>query len=172
MTIVTLSIPCNFVEDFKVGENLALNARLLCKFAEADGGFHKLIVVQASSIVESALAQIISRAKNFSGEGVPNFSEEDRAGINKGDIGRFKTIIDVMAKYNVLDGLGSDVYDDLNKLREYWIAAGRNEPSAFSDTVRQWVLGFSVRILTHLSDRFPRPKDLDQCVEVLIMPTA
>jgi hypothetical protein len=172
MTIATVSIPCNFVADLRVGEDLALNARLLCKFVDSNGGFQKLIVTQASSMVESALAQIISRGKNFSREGVPNFSEEDQVGINKGAPGRFNTIINVMKKYHALDSLGSDVYDDLDKLKEYWIAVGRNEPSAHSDGVAHWALGFSARILTHLSERFSRPSDLEQCLEVLTMPTA
>jgi hypothetical protein len=172
MTIATVSIPCNFVADLGVGEDLARNARLLCKFVESNGGFQKLIVMQSSSMVESALAQIISRGKNSSREGVPNFSEEDQVGINKGAPYRFNTIINVMKKYHALDSLGSDVYDDLNKLKEYWIAVGRNEPSAHSDGVAHWALGFSARVLTHLSEHFYRPNDLEQCHEVLTMPTA
>ena len=36
----------------------------------------------------------------------------------------------------------------------------RDDPTALSDAVSHWVLGFNLRILAHLNDRFPRPKEL------------
>jgi hypothetical protein len=50
---------------------------------------------------------------------VPNISEADRAEIEGKKIERFKTIIEIMKKYRVLDGLGGGIYDELDKLREY-----------------------------------------------------
>jgi hypothetical protein len=35
MPIKTEEIPCNFVVDFKVGDNLVFNADLLCKLTQA-----------------------------------------------------------------------------------------------------------------------------------------
>ena len=55
MQIKTQEIPCNFVGDFKVGDNLVFNAGLLCKLTEVnDGGvFNKLIVLQIGAILRS-----------------------------------------------------------------------------------------------------------------------
>jgi hypothetical protein len=173
MPISTVRIPCSFVEDFKVGETLVLTARVLCIFVEANGEgvFNKLIVMQVGSMVEAALAEIVSRlAQNYNCEGVPNISQEELAAIRKGMIGRFESIIDLLRKRKILDDLGGDIYDELNKLKEYWIKVSLNESSALLDDVRNWVLGFNVRVLTHLSDRFPRPEDPDQHVAVLTIP--
>src|SRR5713101_1496519 len=121
MPIKTEKIPCNFVGDFKVGDNIVFNADLLCKLTEANEGsvFNKLIVVQLGSIVEAALAQIIYRAQNHTREGVPNISEADRSEIEGKKIDKFNSVIDVLKKYKVLDALGGDIYDELHKLRKY-----------------------------------------------------
>ena len=67
MTLKTETISCNFVGDFKVGDNLVFNADVLCKLTVANKGsvFNKPIVIQTGSIVEAALARIIYRAQNY-----------------------------------------------------------------------------------------------------------
>ena len=114
-TIKIEEIPCNFIGDFKVGDNLVFNADLLRKLAEANEGgvYNKAIVVQLGSIVEAALAQIIYRAQNYNREGVPNISEDDRAAIEGKKIDKFSSVIDVLRKYKVLDALGGDIYEEL-----------------------------------------------------------
>ena len=64
MPIKTEEIPCNFVGEFKVGDNLVFNVDLLWELMEANEAneehvFNKLIVLQVGSILEAALAQII-----------------------------------------------------------------------------------------------------------------
>lgn len=175
MTIKTEKIVCKFIGDFKVGDNIARNARVLCKLSELneDGAFNKLMLIQAGSIIEAALSEIVFRAQNFNLEGVPNISEADRAAIAKKEIERFKTLIDVMKKYKILDGLGADVYNELDTLRKYRNrvhiqndteveGVPRDEGRAFNDAILKWALAFNVRILDHLNARFPRPKDLEQ----------
>jgi hypothetical protein len=87
-----------------------------------------------------------------------------------------------MKKYKVLDGLGKDIYDDLHKLRKYRnkihiqedIAidgVSRDEKVAFSDDVRTWAIDLNKRVLLHLSQVFPRPKDLQGFVGSLSVPT-
>jgi hypothetical protein len=73
-------VTCNFNGDFKVGDNLILNADALCKLSNGNekGVFIKLMVIQAGSIVEAALNEIVYRAKTFTKEGVLNISKEDR----------------------------------------------------------------------------------------------
>ena len=67
-------ITCNFIGDFKVGDNIVVNAEALCRLSTTNekGTFNKLMVVQAGSIVEAALDQIIYRAQNYTKEGIPN----------------------------------------------------------------------------------------------------
>jgi hypothetical protein len=83
MAIANEEIACNFTGDFKVGDNLVLNAGTLCALVKSnkDKVFNKLIVVQAAAMVEAALGQIIYRAKRHTREGVPEMSEEDRSAI-------------------------------------------------------------------------------------------
>jgi len=183
MAIKTETIPCNFVGSFKVGDNLVFNAGLLRKLVEANANdeFNKLIVVQAGSIVEAALDQIIYRAQNFNVEGVPNISEADRGEIEGKKVERFNSIIDVMKKYGVLNGLGNDIYGKLHTLRKYrnkvHIQDGidiegvsRDEGTAFSNEIRKWSLDLNVKILKHLSEKFLRPADLEGYVGPLKVP--
>jgi hypothetical protein len=177
-------IPCNFAGDFKVGDNLVFNCNLLRELNEASKGgvFNKTIVLQIGSILEAALGEIIYRAQNFNREGVPNIPEPDRAEIADKKIDKLNSIIDVMKKYKVLDGLGKDIYDDLHKLRKYRnkihiqedIAidgVSRDEKVAFSDDIRMWAIELNKRVLLHLSQTFPRPQDLQGFVEDLSVPT-
>jgi hypothetical protein len=178
-------ILCKFIGDFKVGDNLVRNADALCKLSAANenGLFNKLMVIQAGSIVEASLNEIIYRAQNFNKEKVTNIAEADRKAIAAKDIDKFNTIIDVMKRYKILDGLGAGIYDELHKLRKYrnkvHIQAdvdikdvSRDEDKAFSKTIVDWSLELTVRVLKHLNDKFPRPKDLEQFAHELSIPDA
>lgn len=184
MTMKTETILCRFIGDFKVGDNLVFNADLLCKLVSSDesASFNKLIVLQAGAIIEAALSQIIYRAQNFNREGVPNISEADRLEIEGKKVERFKAIIDVMKKYKILDSYGQGIYDELDRLREYRNkvhiqtdigikGVSRDEEKAFSDDIRKWALQLNVSLLRHLSEQFPRPKDLEQFAHELTVPT-
>jgi hypothetical protein len=90
MAAKTEMLNCFFIGEFKVGDNLVRNANALCRLSELNdkGLFNKLIVIQAGSIVEAALGQIIYRAQNFNREGVPNITEEDRKKIESTEMRR------------------------------------------------------------------------------------
>ena len=182
--MATKDITCNFVGEFKVGDNITRNAASLCKLVEANEGeiFNKLIVVQAGSIIEAALDQIFYRAKNHTKEGVPSISEGDRQKIAAKKIGRFKVIIEKMQEYKLLDELGASIYDDLHKLREYRNRihiqldnelpnVSREEDKAFSKAIVGWSLRLNVSILEHLINRFPRPAHLEQYAHQITVPT-
>lgn len=182
--MATKDITCNFIGDFTVGNNIARNAGALCKLVQAnrEETFNKLIVVQAGSIIEAALDQIFYRAKNFNREGVPSIREGDRQKIAAKKIGRFVVIIEKMQEYKFLDELGADIYDDLDKLREYrnrvhiqldgeLAGVSREEDKAFSNEIVSWALQLNVKILEHLIKRFPRPKHLDQFATQITVPT-
>jgi acetolactate synthase small subunit len=119
-------IVCKFVGDFEVADNIVRNGDALCKLSAANENlvFNKLMVIQASSIVEAGLDQIIYRAKNYNREGVPNISEEDRLAIAATTVEKFNNIIQTMKKYKILDELGTS----------------RNEWTAFSNEIVAWAL--------------------------------
>jgi hypothetical protein len=177
-------IVCIFIGNFKVGDNLVRNADALCKMSKLNenGVFNKLMVVQAGSIVETALGEIIYRAQNFTKEDVPNISKEDQTEIVNKTVELFNTIIQVMEKYKILEGLGDGIYDELHKLRKYRNKVhiqtdvgikdvSRDENVAFSSDIVVWALEFTVRVLKHLNEKFPRPKALEQFAHELSIPT-
>jgi hypothetical protein len=186
MAAIVTKITCKFIGDFKVGDNLVLNADALCKLSNGNekGAFNKLMVIQAGSIVEAALNEIVYRAKTFTKEGVPNISKEDRDEIATKTVEKFSVIIDVMKKYKILDGLGAaTIYDELHKLRKYRNkvhiqtdvdiqGVSRDEPTAFSKTIVGWSLEFTVRVLNHLNATYARPKELEQYAHELSIPSS
>lgn len=175
MAAKTEAITCRFIGDFKIGDNLVRNADALCKLSTANenGMFNKLMVIQVGSIVEASLHEIIYRAQNFTKEGVPNISKDDREELATKTIELFNNIINVMQRYKILDGLGNGIYDELHKLRRYrnkvYIqtdvdinGVSGDENVAFSNDIVTWALAFAARVLRHLNERFPGPKDLEQ----------
>jgi hypothetical protein len=178
----TETIICRFVGDFKVGDNMVYNAKLLCKLAESGSTFNKLMILQAGAITEAALWEIIYRAQNFNREGVPNISEEDRAEIEGRKVERFKAIVDVMKKYKILDKAGVDIYDEPDKLREYRNKVHiqldvklkdvpREEDKAFTDAVRDWALRLNVRVLKFLTENLARPTYLKPFAHDMTVPS-
>ena len=180
----TLDIVCNFIGDFEVADNMVRNGQALCalKAANEDCVFNKLMVIQAGSIVEVALAQIIYRAQNFNREGVPNITEEERLEIADKKVDKLNNIIQLMKKYKILDGLGADeVYDELHKLRKYrnkvhiqkrLMIEGtpQKDDAAFTNAVRKWSLGLCVKIIKHLNEKYARPEPFPQYVDSLEIP--
>lgn len=181
----TLDIVCNFIGDFEVADNMVRNGQALCalKRANEDGVFNKLIVIQAGSIVEVALAQIIYRAQNFNREGVPNITEEERLEIADKKVDKLNNIIQLMKKYKILDGLGADeVYDELHKLRKYRNkvhiqddvdieGVSRREDRAFSDQTVTWSVELCARILNHLNEKYPRPEHVKPFARTISLPS-
>ncbi|MGY2915789.1 hypothetical protein [Bradyrhizobium sp. USDA 3262] len=181
----TKQVVCRFIGDFKVGDNLVRNADALCRLSalNENGVFNKLIVVQTGSIVEAALHEIIYRAQNFTREGVPNITKADRDELATKNVELFNNIINVMKKYDILKGLGADIYDELHKLRKYRNKVHiqtdvdikdvpRDENAAFSAKTVVWALEFAVRVLNHLNEKFSRPKELELFAHSLSIPLA
>jgi hypothetical protein len=138
------------------------------------------MVVQAGSITEAALQQIIYRAREFKREGVVDITEDDRLAIAAKQIEKFDVIIDVMEKYKILNGLGEGIYKDLHKLREYRNkvhiqldveGASRDENVVFSDAICTWALKFNMQVLKHLNEKYPRPKELQVFATPLTLPS-
>jgi hypothetical protein len=92
-------------------------------------------------------------------------------------------IIDVSEKYKLLDELGAGIYKQLHNLRKYrnkihiQLDVGiegvpRDEDKAFSDDIRSWAFDLNVKILDHLSKKYPRPEGLGSFVQPLRVPSA
>lgn len=169
-------ITCNFIGDFKVGDNILANAEALCRLSATNekGTFNKLMVVQAGSIVEAALDQIIYRAQNFTKEGVPNIPDDELKKIRGTEIELFNNIIQAAQAHNFLDGLGGAIYDDLHRLRKLRnrIHIGRDDHDAFGDKEVVWSLALCIRVLKRLAERFPRPKELGVYAHEISIPKA
>lgn len=166
-------ITCNFIGDFKVGDNMVAAARALCRLnTQNEGGiFNKLMVIQVGSIVEAALDQIIYRAQSYVREGVPNIDEDELEAIRSTKIERFNNIIQAMRARGLLDGLEADIYDELDRLRQLRnrihiqfddkpAQIGRDDADAFTEDTVNWALGFCITLLTFLRDEYPRPRQL------------
>jgi hypothetical protein len=173
MAAAIKTITCNFIGDFKVGDNILANATALCRLSSQNdkGIFNKLMVVQAGSIVEAALDQIIYRAQNYTKEGVPNIPDETLKKIRTTKIERFNNIIQAMKKHKLLDGLGENIYKQLDRLREFRNrihiqfddepeGVDRDDSKAFTDATVAESLTVCISILEYLSKTYTRPKDL------------
>jgi hypothetical protein len=128
--------------------HLGTNARLLCEFSNKNGAgvFNKLLIVQTASMLKDALKHIVRQEEIARGQDSP-FSVDERT------INWFGDMVGRLRRYQVLDGVSGDAYDDLNSLLDLWARASRNEPSALLDDARIWALEFNARVLTHLSER-------------------
>jgi hypothetical protein len=177
------TLDCNIFGDFKIGDNAGYNAGILSDLVEAneDGRFNKPIVLQAASLIEVAAVQIFYRAKNYNREGVPNIAEEDRQEIADKQIDKFAVIIDNLRKYNVLNGLGAEIYDDLHRLRRYRNkvhiqldtglgGVSRDEDKQFTDELMYWAIDLNWSVLSYLESHYARPEGIRGHVQPLRLP--
>ena len=113
-------IKCVFVRHYLLAENIKYNADALCTLDTHNdqGVFNKLIVIQAASILEAALGEIISRAQDPNDKKIPEFTESERTQIRDQEINTFEKIIDAHKRCETLDSLGSDIYQDLHEIRK------------------------------------------------------
>jgi len=183
MPIETIELDCNIFGQFKVGDNAVYNATLLSDLVEANKGgrFNKPIVLQTASIIEAAAIQVFYRARHYSIEGVPNIAEADRQAIADKQIDKFAVVIDNLRKYNVLDGLGTDIYDELHKLRKYRnkvhiqldvdiAGVSRDEDRQFTIARAIWAIDLNWKVLNHLGEHYARPPHIRGHVQPLRLP--
>lgn len=176
-------LECSIFGSFKAGDNAGYNSQLLCDLVEAneEGKFNKPILLQAASLIEVAAIQIFYRAKHYNKEGVPNVSEEDRQEIEQKQIDKFAVVIDNLRKYNILNGVGEGVYDDLHKLRKYrnkiHIQSHLDIPSVpldevqiFTNDLTIWAIDLNWLVLSHLAEQYPRPEHIKGYVQPLNLP--
>lgn len=183
MAFTFQNLPCNFVGDFKVGDNIVYNARILCRLIEKNDGasFNKMAVLQAGAIVEAALSEIIFRAQKFNREGVPTVSEADRAEIESDRLDTFYKVIKCMEKYKLLDHCKPNIYDELHQFRNYRNKihiqgdlkvpnSPRDEQAIFSDALLKWALALCFEVLSFLNANLARPATVQGYVADLELP--
>lgn len=174
----------NFFANFKHGDNAVHNSRVLSRLVETneDGIFNKLIVVQAAALIELCALQIFDRVNRHTNEGVPSITAEDLQDIRVKTINKFKTIIDNLAKYEMLKGSKIDVYDELHKLRDHrnkvhiqeikdLASKPVDESTVFTAETVRWALELLHTVLYQLQINFPRPKHIEGYVQPLRLPT-
>lgn len=179
-----VEISSAFVGQFKVGDNIVHNANVLCELVSLkNDALNKPIVIQAGSLIEACMSQIIYRAKNFHKEGVPNISEEERAEIADKKADKFAVMIDVFKKHKILDGVGGGIYEELHKLRKYRNkvhiqenvgieGAPVDEDELFSANLRGWALGTTFKVIKFISEAYARPKHIEGYVQNFKLPCA
>ena len=180
----TRDIQCNFVASFKVGDNLVYNTQILCDLVQANdhGRFNKLILIQIAAILEASLSEIISRAQNFNLEGVPNISAEDQAEIRQRTVDKFYHVINILRKYEVLEGARRTIYDDLHTLRKFRNKihiqedlriedVSRDEDQIFTSVRTRWAMDLNLEVLEYLSCRLARPAHIENFVAPLSIPS-
>jgi hypothetical protein len=102
---------------------------------------------------------------------VPNIPEETIQKIRNTKIERFNNIIQAMKKHKLLDGLGEDIYKNLDRLRELRnrihiqfddepADVDRDDSKAFTSATVVESLAVCTSIVEHLCKTYPRPKDL------------
>ena len=151
-----------------LAENIRYNANTLCVLARENdfGVFNKLIVIQIASILEAALGEIISRARDSGDQTIPNFTEQERKDIRGEEIGTFERIINVHKKYETLNSLGGNIYGDLHEIR-----TARNKihlgfqkcDNFFVDSLIEKAMDVNHRVLECLEKDFFHPQD-DQII--------
>ena len=181
MPLVRVDIECNFVGEFKVGDNLAYNCDVLFGLVAADnnGSFSKPILIQLASIVEASLNEIIKRAQQYVREGVPNITAEEQAEIVEKKIDKLNSLIDVSRKYRILNGISPTIYEDLHVLRklrnkihiqEDVDGFSRDENRIFTRSRHLKFLEIAQNLLAHLSQNYSRPKGFESYVRPIAFP--
>lgn len=164
------TVECKFIGSFKVGDNIAYNFEILdCLLgSQSNPLLNKPILLQAVSISEAFLQQIIYRTQFYSLEGIPPISAATRVDIESKKIDKFSVIIDVMQKHNILDGAMADIYDRLHMVRKLRnkihiqtnlknVTAEVDENRIFTDVITRNSLALVCDVFDFLNDTYPRP---------------
>ncbi len=190
MTESIVKIKGNIFHDFKVGDNVVYNSKILRSLVDANhnGQFNKLIVMQSCSILEACLYETIMRIQNYNIEGYPGLSKEEGIEIKSKKVkDKFAIIIDVLKKYNILDNSQLDVYDNLHTIRRLrnkihiqsknlnidGLKGERDEVNIFTDYWTNFSISLCEKVICYLSEtKFRQEGRLDNCIEDFYLPRA
>lgn len=120
------TISSGFIGQFKTGDNINYNLSCLHELYEAQRNspahkknlFCKPITLLLISIVEALLHDLFFRIVNYTNEGIKNVAAETLKKIRKKKIDQLETYIASAKKYNLLDAIGTALYQQLDSLRK------------------------------------------------------
>lgn len=121
-------INCNFIGDFKLGDNINYNFSCLrvlyssqdsMRMNNEDSSlFCKPITLIIVSIIEALLYDLFSRITNNTREGVRNIAEQVLNDVRSKTIDQLETYIAAARKHDLLGATGTDLYIKLDELRK------------------------------------------------------
>ena len=163
-------IKCVFVRHYLLAENIKYNADLLCILDTHNdqGVFNKLIVIQAASILEACLGEIISRKQDPNDKKIPNFTKPERDQISHQKIDTFVGIIEAHERCKTLDSLGSNIYQDLHEIRKARNRIHFKVPDTqsiqkceefFDSSTIEKAIDVNHKVLKYLEGNFSRPQE-------------
>jgi len=120
------TVHCNFIGDFKLGDNINYNLKSLSKLytyyakeTQADRGYlRKPIILILVSVTEAVLHDFHGRIREFTWEGVKNIPGSVMTYIQElTKIDKFEQYIDSARKHDFFDVKDTVFYDDMHELR-------------------------------------------------------
>ncbi|MCK0070858.1 hypothetical protein [Kordiimonas laminariae] len=123
---MTTQIEANFLGIFKIGDNIQYNLDALellyDLYNDVDKQLYlrKLIIVQIGSLLDAVLYDFFFRAVNHTIEGIDNVPQDliDEIQDNPRRADKLDKYIRFSQDHGVFDGLGPDIYDEMNELRK------------------------------------------------------
>ena len=179
-------IRSSFVGDFKLGDNIVYNLKILKTLSEqraaaADNQknhYNKPITLICVSIIEAAIHDFLCRAKYLTLEGVPSLAKDIITYLREKDIDRFAGYIDQLKKINFFGNADYDIYKNLHNLRKLRNRIHiqnkknhfeRDDECAFNDArlrMSEECLEFTLRTL----ENHPRNANIGNHVEIFVLP--
>jgi len=120
------TVSSGFIGIFKTGDNINYNLNCLRELYEAQRAspaqnkhlFCKPITLILVSIIEALLHDLFFRIVNYTNEGIKNIASETLKKIRNKKIDQLETYVASAKKYNLLDAIGTGLYDHLDSLRK------------------------------------------------------
>ncbi len=180
------SVPANFIGDFKTGDNINYNLQILstlydcCEHEECNKNYLiKPIILTIMSVVEAVLCDFDSRIRWFTREGVSNIPADVLGMVRSKNYDQLEKYIACAKKHDFFDSAYSQIYDDLNKLREVrnriHIQNKKNytprvEQLAFQENNKVLAENVLEVVLRTMDKKYTRPPSVQGCVSDFSIP--
>ena len=120
------TVSSGFIGIFKTGDNINYNLNCLRELYEAQRAspaqkkhlFCKPITLILVSIIEALLHDLFFRIVNYTNEGIKNIAAETLKKIRNKKIDQLEAYVSSAKKYNLLDAIGTGLYQHLDSLRK------------------------------------------------------
>ena len=120
------TVSSGFIGDFKLGDNVIHNLRILAYFYQRQADPHdidawllrKPIIILIGSICEAILHDLHQRMQTYTTEGVRGIASTVLSYVRGKKIDKFEHYISSAKKHSLLGPPTEDIYDDLDQLRK------------------------------------------------------